>query len=170
MIVIHFYVTVCGELSLQILASKYPLLLVCWRQWRHSSTRLFCIVNISGEQWVQLFSFFDLALKNAVLIKFSFWHRPPREALLRRRRKTGARAWPTLLSGREAQQEGWRGENHLYPFPFSHISISKDPRRLDTQLCLSQEAGRPNAALAWPVTQAVSRGTERRLNTRQTGN
>lgn len=88
---LHFYPAVCGGLSFQILAYKDPLLLVCWRQWLHGSTRLFCIVNISSEQWVQLFFFFfNLALKNAVLIKFSFWHRPSREALLRRRRKTGA--------------------------------------------------------------------------------
>lgn len=51
----------------------------------------------------------------------------------------------------EGSAGGVKGERrgiHLYPFSFFHISISKDPQWLDTQLCLSQEAGRPNAALA----------------------
>lgn len=65
---------------------------------------------------------------------------------------------------------GVGGGNHLYPFPFLHISISKDPRWLDTQLCFSQEASRANAALAWPETRAVAKATQRRLNTWRTGN
>ena len=57
--IMPLYVTDCGPLSLQNLLHKYSLLLVCWRQWLHGSTRLFCIVNISSEQWVQLFVFFS---------------------------------------------------------------------------------------------------------------
>lgn len=126
------YVTDCRPLSLQNLPHKYSLLLVCWRQWLHGSTRLFCIVDISSEQWVQLFFFFllHLALKNAVLIKFSFWHRLPRETLMRRRRRrrkkqaqvsmTDPAEWEGSSAGRA------KGENHLYPF-FAHFHFERTP-------------------------------------------
>lgn len=85
----------------------------------------------SGFSFFFLSFSFDLTLKNTVLIKFSFWHRPPRVSLLRRRRKTGASEHhQILLSGRDARQEGWRGENHLYPssfFFFTHFHFQGPP-------------------------------------------
>lgn len=83
----------------------------------------------SGFSFFFLSFSFDLTLKNTVLIKFSFWHRPPRVSLLRRRRKTGASEHhQILLSGRDARQEGWRGENHLYPSSFFFFYTFPFPR------------------------------------------
>lgn len=144
------YVTDCGPLSLQNLPHKYSLLLVCWRQWLHGSTRLFCIVNISSEQWVQLvFFLLDLALKNAVLIKFSFWHRLPREALMRRRKKqaqvsmTDPAEWEGSSAGRA------KGENHLYPFPFfAHFHFERTPVGLTLSSAFHRKPG--GQTQPWP--------------------
>ncbi len=130
------------------------------------------VLHYQYLQWkvasaIFFFFFFNLPLKNAVLIKFSFWHRPPREALLRkRRRKTGASEHdrPCWVGGKPSRRDqGGKIICILFLF-FTHFHF-EGPPWLDTQLSLSQEAGRPNAALAWPVTQAVSKATERRLNT-----
>lgn len=105
---------VCGGLSLEIL----PITHYCWFAPQQHKAVLHCQCFQRTVASALFFSF-DLALKNAVLIKFSFWHCPPRVALLRRRRKTGASEHDqTLLSGRDARQEGWRGGNHLYPSSF----------------------------------------------------
>lgn len=89
----HFY----EGLPLQSLAYRYPLLLVCWRQRLHCSSRLFCIVNISSEQCVQLFVLFNLALKKCSMDKFQVSVTDPAE-------------WEGSSAG------AVKGENCLYPF------------------------------------------------------
>lgn len=78
---------------------------------------------------VCFFFLLHLALKNAVLIKFSFWHRLPREALMRRRRKKQAQVSMTDPAEWEGSSAGRvRGENHLYPFPlFAHFHFEGPP-------------------------------------------
>lgn len=134
----HFY----EGLPLQSLAYRYPLLLVCWRQRLHCSSRLFCIVNISSEQCVQLFVLFNLALKKCSMDKFLFLASPDSRGSLEKKNRHKW-AWPTLLSGREAQQEQWRGKIVCILFfkilIFTHFHFA-GPRRHDTCPCLSQEA------------------------------
>lgn len=72
--------------------------------------------------------------------------------------------------GGELSRKGKGGKSSVSFSFFCTFPFRKDPRWVDTQLCLSQEARRTNAALALPVNQAVSRATERCLNTWQTGN
>lgn len=137
----HFY----EGLPLQSLAYRYPLLLVCWRQRLHCSSRLFCIVNISSEQCVQLFVLFNLALKKCSMDKFQVSVTDPAE-------------WEGSSAG------AMKGENCLYPFFlkfwFLHISISQDPGGMTPASVFHRKQRRSHAALTWS-----EKPTEKLLNT-----
>ena len=93
----------------------------------------FALLISPANSGFSCFFFFllHLALKNAVLIKFSFWHRLPRETLMRRRRRRRRKKQAQVSMTDPAEWEGSsagraKGENHLYPF-FAHFHFERTP-------------------------------------------
>lgn len=155
----HFY----EGLPLQSLAYRYPLLLVCWRQRLHCSSRLFCIVNISSEQCVQLFVLFNLALKKCSMDKFLFLASPDsRGSLSKRKTGTSERDRPCWVGGKlsRSSEGGKLSVSIFFKFWFLHISISQDPGGMTPASVFHRKQRRSHAALTWS-----EKPTEKLLNT-----
>lgn len=146
-------------------SSDYPLLLVC----STAAQGCFALSMFPANSGFSFVFFLRLGPQKCSVDKILFLALPTSSGSLEEEEKNRREwAWPDPAEWEGCSAGGLKGgKSSVSFFFFLHISISKDPRWLHTQLCLAQEAGQPSAALNWPVTQAASREMP---EYRQTGN